>query len=181
MVVSVAGGVLPAPYSTGALASSRKKRKRETVVHENVPGLHGFVRAALLALRGGREAEESRARDTDSERCGVVEDGSELGAAVSAAVAAERRRDGSDGAVVAVSGADYALSAVADRVLDNPGEDAAAVTFEGRWRGRLPPRAATLLADASRWARPLLRRGAGPYDVVVADPPWPSRSATTTS
>ena len=157
LVYALPGGSLDAPYATAL----QRKRKR---VHENEPDLHVFVESALKHL-ASLPLPPARAAPP------VVDGTTDLGAAVAAATAAPRRRDGADGELEA--GGDLALSDVSDRVVSSAAGAAFAV---GAAPCALPPRSATLLAAADRWARPLLRRGRR-YDVVTADPPWPSRSA----
>ncbi|KAH8068272.1 hypothetical protein JL721_6847 [Aureococcus anophagefferens] len=101
----------------------------------------------------------------------MVDGGSDLGAAVAAATAAPRRRDGADGELEA--GGDLAV-----RRFGPPPRRRPAPLRRRRGACALPPRSATLLAAADRWARPLLRRGRR-YDVVTATTPPTRRVAAS--
>ena len=165
VIVAGAGpGTLAAPYATSRGPAAAKRRR----IVENAEGLHDLVRASLRYLRS-----RSAAFAPAPPSAGILDARSALGAAVAAAVGADRRSDGSDGAAAAERGAAYDLGDVADRLLVAVDE----TRFSVGGRACVARAAsATLLGDCSRWARPLLRRGRT-YDVIVADPPWPSRSA----
>ena len=153
-LVVVAGGTLNAPY----VAPQSKKRKR-TTIHENEPGLHAFARACFGRLQAPLPSRIALPAPLDARTA--------AGEAVAAAVA----RGGDSREPLRPVNETYTLDEVIDRVLQGP-----SVRFDVEAVGAcaLPPDGATLLADVSRWAERLPRTD---YTCIVADPPWPSRSA----
>ena len=151
-LVVVAGGTLAAPY-----VAQSKKRKR-TAIYENEPGLHAFARACFGRLRAPLPRIALPA---------PLDARTAAGEAVAAAVA----RGGDSREPLRPVNETYTLDEVVDRVLQGP---SARFDVEAVGACALPPDGATLLADVSRWAELLPRTD---YTCIVADPPWPSRSA----
>ena len=152
-LVVVAGGTLAAPY-----VAQSKKRKR-AAIYENEPGLHAFARACFGRLRAPLPSMTALAAPVDARTA--------AGEAVAAAVA----RGGDSRDPLRPVNETYTLDEVVDRVLQGP---SARFDVEAVGACALPPDGATLLADVSRWAELLPRTD---YTCIVADPPWPSRSA----
>ena len=156
-LIVVAGGALAAPY----VASKKRKRAAAATIHENEPGLHAFARACFGRLRAPLPSRIALPAPLDARTA--------AGEAVAAAVA--RRGDSSREPLRPVNKT-YTLDEVVDRVLQGP---SARFDVEAVGACALPPGGATLLADVSRWAALLPRTRE--YTCIVADPPWPSRSA----
>ena len=156
-LVVVAGGTLAAPY----VAQSKKRKRAAATRHENEPGLHAFARACFGRLRAPLPSMSALAAPLDARTA--------AGEAVAAAVA--RGGDSSRDPLRPVNET-YTLDEVVDRVLQGP---SARFDVEAVGACALPPEGATLLADVSRWAALLPRTRE--YTCIVADPPWPSRSA----
>ena len=152
-LVVVAGGALAAPY-----VAQSKKRKR-TAIYENEPGLHAFARACFGRLRAPLPRIALPA---------PLDARTAAGEAVAAAVA----RGGDSRGPLRPVNETYTLDEVVDRVLQGP---SARFDVEAVGACALPTGGATLLADVSRWAALLPRTRE--YTCIVADPPWPSRSA----
>ena len=155
-LVVVAGGALAAPY----VASKKRKRAAAATIHENEPGLHAFARACFGRLQAPLPSRIALPAPLDARTA--------AGEAVAAAVA--RRGDSSREPLRPVNKT-YTLDEVVDRVLQGP---SARFDVEAVGACALPRDGATLLADVSRWAELLPRTD---YTCIVADPPWPSRSA----
>ena len=151
-LVVVPGGSLAAPY-----VAQSKKRKR-TAIYENEPGLHAFARACFGRLPASLPRIALPA---------PLDARTAAGEAVAVAVA----RGGDSRDPLRPVHETYTLDEVVDRVLQGP---SARFDVEAVGACALPPDGATLLADVSRWAELLPRTD---YTCIVADPPWPSRSA----
>ncbi len=155
-LIVVAGGALAAPY----VAQSKKRKRAAAMIYENEPGLHAFARACFGRLRAPLPSMTALAAPVDARTA--------AGEAVAAAVA----RGGDSREPLRPVNETYTLDEVVDRVLQGP---SARFDVEAVGACALPPDAATLLADVSRWAALLPRTDE--YTCIIADPPWPSRSA----
>ena len=155
-LVVVAGGSLAAPY---VAQSKKRKRAADAVRHENESGLHAFARACFGRLRAPLPSRIALPAPLDARTA--------AGETVAAAVA----RGGDSREPLRPVNETYTLDKVVDRALQGP---SACFDVEAVGACALPPDAATLLADVSRWAELLPRTD---YTCIVADPPWPSRSA----
>ena len=154
-LVVVAGGALAAPY----VQSKKRKRAADATIYENEPGLHAFARACFGRLRAPLPSRIALPAPLDARTA--------AGEAVAAAVA----RGGDSRDPLRPVNETYTLDEVVDRVLQGP---SARFDVEAVGACALPRDGATLLADVSRWAELLPRSD---YTCIVADPPWPSRSA----
>ena len=156
-LVVVAGGTLNAPYV--APQSKKRKRAADATIYENEPGLHAFARACFGRLQAPLPSMTALAAPVDART------------AAGEAVAAAGARGGDSRDPLRPVNETYTLDEVVDRVLQGP---SARFDVEAVGACALPRDGATLLADVSRWAELLPRTD---YTCIVADPPWPSRSA----
>ena len=155
-LVVAAGGSLDAPYVT----QSKKCKRADAPRHENEPGLHAFARACFDRLREPLP-QVARPAPLDARTAA----GDAVAAAVANCGAAREPLRPADGAT-------YALDRIVGRVLDGP---SARFVVDLVGPCALPPDSTTLLAAAARWADRLPTERE--YTCIVADPPWPSRSA----
>ncbi|KAJ1459890.1 MT-A70-domain-containing protein [Pelagophyceae sp. CCMP2097] len=147
----------------------RRKQPRGADI-ENVAGLHDFISEVLLRL-SAQSADLIARNAFPVSKARPVDGSGRIGRALTEAVSAARG-DVSEKRVDC--NCRLELVDMASSVLVNASKNTSNISVPGG-SFELAPQSTAFVADVARWgAAPSLKEK---YDVVLADPPWPSRSA----